>query len=507
MKDYTLRKEWPLTDDQNEVIEYMLQRNECVNACQTGFGKTLTNLTALCHLLLKYPDTHAIVLVPQRAVKAFRRELTEKLRISYNSLTSSKEQLQNGARITLITHTTLKKYIPYITELKNSGKRLLLLVDEAHILEDSKSKIYTMLACIRHYFCVCWFATATPLKNNVEGLYWLMNMLDPNILGTWEYFKDRFLVVERHYVRGNPRGKYKQTYYGSKYIEEVIGYKNTDNLKEILDKYIIIKQKSYSLKFYYHKTNMKDEEIPPYLKAGLGLLRDTAKENFAVRVHDLQMVVDNINEDFKVDNRLSSKEQLFIQVIREKMKLNHPTLVYCDYNDVIDRLEYLLNVSKSITGVKQILKVTGDVTQKQREKVEDIINNNTVVLITSAGTESINLQKANSIVFYDIPFSILTFIQAVGRVTRIDSKYSEQHIHILEVTGTIDSYKRCLVQINGGLIMNMFGKVETLPLEVGQINRNILASLKNSLLWCFKQGRLLDEEEIKELLSKGGNDI
>ena len=35
-KDYTLNKQFPLTDDQNEIIEFMLSRNYCVNAAQTG---------------------------------------------------------------------------------------------------------------------------------------------------------------------------------------------------------------------------------------------------------------------------------------------------------------------------------------------------------------------------------------------------------------------------------------------------------------------------------------
>ena len=85
----------------------------------------------------------------------------------------------------------------------------------------------------------------------------------------------------------------------------------------------------------------------------------------------------------------------------------------------------------------------------------------------------------------------------------MDSKFNEQYIHIIETQGTIDSYKRCLVQINGGLIMNMFGKMETLPLEVGQIDRDITRLLKQGLLWCFKQGRLLTEQELEDIL-KGG---
>ena len=499
MINYTLRKDWPLTDDQNDIIDFMIQRPKAVCSAQTGFGKTYLTCTALCHLLLKYPDTHAIILCPQKAVKAFKKELTQKLKIVYNTLTSSKPQMQKGARISIITHTSLKKYIPYITELKEQGHRLLLLVDEAHALEDSESKFYSYMASIRHYFNVCWFATATPLKNNIEGLYWLMYMLDPNIFGDWNTFKTSFLVIDRHPITRYV-GKGKQKYKKTVWQEDIIGYKNIGFLRHILDKYIIIKQKAYNLKFYYHQTEMKDTEIKPYLEAGKGLLRDTSKENFAVRMHDLQQVVDNINETYKVDNKLSSKEELFLKVIREKIKTNHPTLVYCDYNEVIDRLEYLLNSTKSITGIQQILKVTGSISLKEREKVEDLIDSKTVVLITSAGTESINLQKADSFIFYDIPFSILTFMQAVGRITRMDSKYNVQHVHFIEVLGTIDSYKRCLIKINGGLISSMFGKMETLPLEVGQIDRNVTRQLKQGLLWCFRQGRLLTEEELEQVL-------
>ena len=37
VSDYTLRKEFPLKEEQNEAIEFMLQRPYCVNAMQTGF--------------------------------------------------------------------------------------------------------------------------------------------------------------------------------------------------------------------------------------------------------------------------------------------------------------------------------------------------------------------------------------------------------------------------------------------------------------------------------------
>lgn len=128
-----------------------------------GFGKTYTCLSALCWILLKYNDTHAICLIPQKAVKAFKRELEEKLRVSYNLFTSNSNKTMPNARITLITHTSLKKYTEYIKDL-SKDHRLLLLVDESHVLQQNDSKTYTLVASIRHYFNLCWFATATPLK-------------------------------------------------------------------------------------------------------------------------------------------------------------------------------------------------------------------------------------------------------------------------------------------------------------------------------------------------------
>ena len=98
-------------------------------------------------------------------------------------------------------------------------------------------------------------------------------------------------------------------------------------------------------------------------------------------------------------------------------------------------------------------------------------------------TESINLQKANTVIFYDIPFAIQTFIQMVGRVTRMDSKYDHQDIYFIEAEGTSDTYRRILLQMNGQLINQIFGKVNTLPLEMKFIDKKIGKQLRDSLLW------------------------
>ena len=499
-------------------------------------------LTAAVIAMLQDKSLDVIVLCPQCAIKAFKRELTEKLGVRFNLLTSGKPIFQAGARIHVITHTSMKKYQDYVDRLHNNGKKLLLMIDEAQIMHDSHNQLYQILASRRHYFNIVWEMTATPLGNSLTGLYWLLYFLNPKIVGSIEEFKSKYFILTfNKIVRwcGRYPHKYKKTFRE----EVIVGYKNLDKLGEILKDYVIIKQQPYNLRWHYHKFNITDKEQEQYLMAGQGLKRETSEKNFAVRMHDLQMVIDNlvipvdrnaleyvikekitdekgnynaerlkaltkqalekINTNRKVsimNSDISSKEREYLKVVKDEIDKGHPVLTYLDYSDIVDRLEMLLNKTKSITGVKQVLKVTGSVSLKEREIVEESIKEGTVVLITSAGTESINLQKSNSMIFYDVPFSVLTFIQAVGRITRMDSKYSEQHIHIIEATGTIDSYKRLLINMNSNLIETIFGGIETLPVEILKIDKSMQGILKRKLLWCFDNDSLLDEEEINNLL-------
>lgn len=334
----------------------------------TGFGKTLVGCTSLVHILLNYSDTHAIILCPQKAVKAFRKELSEKIRVPFNELTSSKQEINPNNRITIITHTSYKNHIDYIANLKSQNKRLILLLDEAHVCESSESKFYKLMAQTRQYYSICYFMTATPLKNNIEGLFWLFNLLDPRIFNSYMMFEQNFIVTKLRKTKQTiGKGKDRRTI--TRQFKEIIGYKNLDKLQEILKNYIIIKQKKYNLKFHYYSKELKDSEFLPYMRASEGLARETSEDNFAVRLHDLQKVVDNIEPESKVTDKLSSKEELFLQVILKCIREGHPTLVYCDYTEVVDRLETLLNLDIcKKSGINKVLKVTRRYTSKTKRE-------------------------------------------------------------------------------------------------------------------------------------------
>lgn len=499
--DYTIAKGFPLTEEQNEIIDYMLKRPQAICSAQTGIGKTLTMSTAALWLQSYYPDLHFIIVCPQKALKAFRRELG-RLNVAYNELSSANKRFNTALKITLITHTMVEKHIQEIVDLR-AKYRLGCIVDEIHAAQDPDSKFYKTMMRIRTMFAVFWGATATPLKNDITGLYWMVHLVSPGFFGDWNAFKTMYLItkydkiVQKVWRGGKP-------IYLERKVEDIVGYRNLDALSKKLDEIIIIRQLQYNLQFHYEKIKLTPEEEHFYLMAGKGLfMTKETRDVWAARLHQLQRIIDNVHEDHVTNkNTLSSKEKCLMKVVMDLLKKQEPILIYFDYTDALERIKYILNETKGFLGLKQILVVSGEVSQKQREKVEEQIDKGTIVLLTQAGTESINLQKANTVVFYDIPFAIQTFIQMVGRVTRMDSKYDHQDIYLIEAEGTSDTYRRILLQMNGQLITQVFGKVNTLPLEINFVDKKRSKQLRDALLWSFKAGKLATQDVIDRIINK-----
>lgn len=495
-RDYTINSNYPLTPEQNELVEFMIQRPACINAAQTGLGKTYSTLTAMAHVLSQHKDLIAVIVVPPKALKVFRKELKQKLKVSYSEL--SKQQVTNGkSRIFLISQTSIKEHIKDLQELRKTGYKLMMILDEAHICQGEDNAFTITMRTIRHMFAIWWMLTATPLGNDVWGLYNLMYLVNPKIFISKEMFAKQYFITERQRVK---RYDPSLRRYVFPWEDVIVGYRDIEQLKKDIKDFVIIKQKHYNLDFIYHKTDITQTEEQNYLKASAGMARETSKKNFAVRVNDLQQVVDNVSKKYGDPNILASKERLFVQTLLQEIN-DHGIIVYAEQYETIDRLELLCKMLKTKGHpIRNIYKITGSQDFTERAKVEDNLGRSDVVLITQAGTESINLQAADTIFLYNIPFSVKVLIQLVGRVTRVDSKYPRQYIHFIEAHNTIDTYRRLLISMRGGVINKIFGDIETLPVELTIEDEKIAQKLRNKLLWTFSYRRLPTEEEIEQII-------
>ena len=462
-----------------------------------GLGKTYTAVTLAAWLMLKNKDLITVIIAPPKALMSFEKELTEKLKISYSVISTEKTFKNKNGRILLISNTCLEKAVPTLGELYKKYK-ILGIVDESHNgLQNRSSAMYKQFVQIRKIFCVLYFLTATSCKNNIEGMYWMISLLNPSLLGSWTNFRYNYLILNRKQITQTTKkgAKVKRT------IEEIVGYKNIEQLQAILNEIIIVRQREYNLEFNYHTTHLNDEETSNYLKASGGKMSEKAKDFWSVRLRDITFVVDNVSETIKQEE-ISNKEKLLLKVLLQNIRDNKPTIIYCEYVSVLERLDYLIKVFRRDLGIKDTLIIKGGVSMNERKRIQNIISVDKPLLITSAGGESINLQKANAIIFYDLPYDIAKIMQIIGRITRVDTEFSKQYIDIIEAFGTTDTYKRLCMEKNMKLIESLFGKMNTLPYTTYDNEQKFMNVLRRQLLWAFTRGKLITEEELQSVFNK-----
>ncbi len=505
--DYTLKhkKGYQLSKDQNEVVDALLHNQYYFNCSQTGFGKTLTTVTAAIHAMVNNPelDIHFVILLPKSAEKAFIDTIKKDLGLPLNIYTADRTRAEKGSRFHIFNYSTLgrglfdskgriTKLDPYtekLIELRKKHENLWLIADEAHALQDPKTNQYKVAQQIRDIFIGVWFLTATPILNDLEGLYHMVDLVRPNYFKNIYAFRNRFTIqkdVTFYQYDRTQRRKVLVTKKG------FAGYKNMDELKAMFANISIIKSRHYDLDFIYREVEMDEDFKEFYLRAGKGIFSGTKgkqtkkQDHHAARLHDLQRVVSNSHPTFKVLDGMpyvTSKEKLLLNTIKEVTERGEASLIYFTYLETLDKIKRLLNETKDITGVKNIYEVSGNISQAERRMVESAINAGDVVLITSAGTESINLQRANNIIFYEIPFPIREFIQAVGRIARFNTEFDVMRVYVLEMNGTIDTYKKERIIAYTPMIKSVIGSSSTLPTELLEISFADVEDAKKEYLW------------------------
>ena len=488
-------KKWgdiELGKDQIDSINFLLSRQSALLCLQTGLGKTLTALVTAKIILDNFDSSRVVIVCPVKAKKAFRREMFSRMGLNrdYVGFISTDEMDfdRYNNRIFLFTDTNIKKYDDLVQELVDDGHKIVLIIDEAHGLADKDSAFSKVMKRVRALSTITYSVTATPLINDLDGLYNIVNFTCPGFLGKKTDFDNRYTIwhLENIYIKGGAKRK----------IKVLDGYKNLDELSEKLKQVMIVRGKEYDLKFSKQFRDMTDAEHAVYEKVSSGMLSKGSEErNFSKRMHDLQRFIDRAyeadGEMVELANEYnasdySTKEETLIETLKMALSKHYSLIVYTSYTDTVERLNKVLKSRRVELGLGRIYNITGSIDIKTREKVEERINDNDVVIITSAGTESINLQKCNCVIFYDTPFSSKEIIQCIGRITRVDTKHPTQYIIFCGVNDSIDEYKYALFQMHLGVIQRAINVGTNIPLGDLGTDARMVKELREKLLWKYK---------------------
>ncbi|MGL6066465.1 MAG: SNF2-related protein [Cetobacterium sp.] len=514
--DLNKREDRKLLPEQEDAVQFMLHRTSAIVSLMTGLGKTFSSLTAMQHLkdVLK-ENLLTIILAPTNAVISFDRELKDfgysnECEKEYDDdgdiilekkvnlkkigylLASNQDTLHNETQcddIIIVSYSKLGDYFDDLSTIvdkfrsNNPKGKILLIIDEAHTLSNNKTARTKTALGLRKAVDICWALTATPIKNSYEMVYHICNFIRPKFIAkSFAEFTRNFCETQK--VQIHARGGRRI------WVDEIIGRKNEETLKELLEDLIIFREINYNLKYHYIEINLKENELEMYDEVASAKLSG-GKEQFSNRVIDLQKLLDNslsvdvFDEDefpvFTKDYKFDSKENKLIETLEKLISKKQTPIIYTDFVDTLDRL-YIILSEKGYT----VHKIDGRTNTKKRKEVEDNLKVGDITIITSAGTASLNLQKANVMIFYNVPFSSVNVIQSIGRITRLGSSYSKQHVIFLHCVGTIDEYKIRYFKSNASMISSLLGSSSNLPDDLVEADAELMKEMRNELLWQYK---------------------
>ena len=471
-----------LSELQVNAIRAMTSHLSYINALQAGSGKTLTALFAALYCIEKYKAV-CVIFSPKSARQAWKKEIL-RLNQEYAIYSVDEKIPYHNQPFVIVEQSILFKYADKVSDIKKSGRHIIAVIDEAHVLQNSKSVISQLFVKLKPIFTVRWLLTATPLLNDFQGLYNVLRYVRDD-LPPWYVFRDTYCVTKEFTVRvpdkRNPGQKRDQKIY------EILDYKNTQDLSRVINECSIQGGRVYDIEFHYLKDQLDDALKPHYDKASAGLTNlneNTDEKVFAARLHDIQRTVDGSFGEIGY-TQVSNKESLLIDTIHRILLCQDDAsiIIYVGYDETIERLKTLLSRYKRRLGVSLIQSLTGKHSEPERVAREKAMCPKSVLIISDAGCQSRNLQESNHIIFYTIPWSIGTCIQSIGRICRTDTRHLKQHVYILEIENTIDTYRRLLFEDNVTTINSIFSVNPVLPTEVEKLNRRNLAKYRRIFLW------------------------
>lgn len=479
---------------------HLMAMKRMVLGDDTGTGKTIQTIAALCYLWDADPTMKPIILAPKSAIGQWASEIRrftngvrpiiagegKKLKGSNEMpvdirTRTYKDWAESPDRTALIINYSLlvrdwnhgafqapeasgklsKQPVKpgLLDELTAKlGSRIVIVADEATAFKNIKTKTWETIRYLSDRSGRAYALTATLLKNNLMEGYCIYKAIRPDLFGTKTSFMDAYCIVKMEKMAG-------------RLIPMVLGYRNLDEFREKIDPFFLGRKKhmvSDELPVVVNREvtctlsavedQKYEEALSGILELGDGDVKDFEEHKALVSLIYCQQVVDSLSLlKFKEGDEvrsglvfdpiiekvgaLFSKEEALVDLLTDGELEDAKVIVYTRFESIVGRLVEILKKK----GIKSVRVTGAENTAKKRTDAQaafqDLKSDVRVIFITSAGSEAINLQAAAATVFYDLPWSWGEYVQILGRMVRIGSPHKGVLAYHLLATRPGDSPK------------------------------------------------------------------
>jgi len=428
-------------------------------ADEVGLGKTIEAGLIIAEYLARGMVQSMLVLTPASLVSQWQSELSDKFNIS-TITTDNRDPQQpidefwtNNPRIIASLNTAKSaKHYPHVT----SRTWDLVVVDEAHHLKNRTTLNWKLVNALNKRFIL--MLTATPVQNSLIELFNLLTLLKPGLLQTEAAFKKEYVDSRNGRVPKNPE-KLRSL------MREVM-VRNTRALVDVkLPKRfattITVTPAAGEEKLY--------QDLSEYLRSSEEKLDRLSRTNLLMRAGSSPgALADSLKQLTKrlPDEELKSLARRAAQVKQvEKAKVlvemlsksSQKTLVFTTHTATSTYLAQTLQAANI-----PFAEFTGGMSLKQKDEAIAAFRDNVSVLLASeTGGEGRNIQFANAIVNYDLPWNPMKIEQRIGRIHRI-GQTQDVFIFNFCLKGSIEEYILRILHDKINMFELVVGEIETI---------------------------------------------
>jgi len=434
---------------QLEGVRFALYRRAALIGDEMGLGKTLQAIVLGILKRQIFGFQRILVITLASLKEQWKREIekfTSEQAVVVGGTPRQRDHLyQHDPSLFKITnYEAVLRDVTRVTRFKPD----LLILDEAQRIKNFTTKTAdTVKRLPRKHALVL---TGTPLENRLEDIYSIIQFLDPHLLTPlWQFAADHFKLS---------RAK----------KNHILGYHNLDLLHQKLKPIVIRRRKEEVLKDlpaevtnnYYLDLTSEQAEIHAGYAQLLGpllnkkILTPLDMKRIQVLLLKMRQVCDStylIDRNTLISPKLKELEGILDELIIQN---GRKAVIFSEWTT----MTYLIGKHLSRASIP-FVELSGKVPVTKRQALIDEFSSNPdcrVFLSTDAGGTGLNLQAADCVINFELPWNPAKLRQRVGRVHRIGQKSQSVNVVNLITKQSIEERIFAGIQLKTELFTAVF---------------------------------------------------
>ena len=462
---------------QHETVRKVLRhfKGRALLADEVGLGKTIEACLVLKEYWARGMVHKALVLAPPSLVSQWKGELTEKFGFAPASPDGAEfrrdpERFWKNEPL-VVASIAMARLEPHVTALSGTPWDMVI-VDEAHCLKNRASANWKLVDSLEKRFIL--MLTATPVENNLIELYNLITLLKPGLLATESEFRKLYVNAAKPKSPKNPDQL-------RALLAEVM-IRNTRSAADVrlphrVAASVVVAPTAAEAELYERVSAYVAERYRTGAQAGVMALGWMQRQAGSSPQALHRSIVRRLSDHDRPNRRDGSELESILDIASrvgdgsKGIQLGEmlagrkaKTVVFTEF---VPTLEHLAEICRQ-RGVRYAL-FSGDLSRADKDAaIARFRDEADVLLSTGAGGEGRNLQFADTVINFDLPWNPMRLEQRVGRVHRIGQEHDVFIFNFCQA-GTVEEQ----------LLRVLHDKVNMFELVVGEMDA-ILGSLDDA---------------------------